>query len=129
MASQGLSELKTQTDSYGWDRDKPNRRTKQMLSQTSLMGKLDIQPEEIIIGYGTDLPPSRGASPTGLVSQKDKEVTDTEKAEWAHQDDPRTGRPARPFYSFGEGDDQAVAGVARENLHDYILSSPYGHPG
>ena len=109
---------------YGWD-DEPNRRTNQMLSQTSLFGdKTRIEKHLVTLRYGTDQPPSRSASPNGFISDADRKVTDTQKAEWAH-----TGGKhghVRGFYGAGDGDAEALCEVAQENLNDYIRESPYG---
>jgi phage gpG-like protein len=105
-------------DKYGWD--DPNYRTGQMLSQTSLSGKIVIKQKEMEIGYGTDQPPSRGGSPTGVLLPEDLKVTDTQKAEWAHNG-------GRPFMGLGADDPEKIVELIQENLNDYILSSPYGH--
>jgi hypothetical protein len=112
-------------ENYGWD--DPNYRTGQMLSKMSLGGNIQINPHDIVIAYGTNTPPTRGGSPNSFFDpETDGKVTDTQKAEWAHED---TGeKPARPFYGLGDGDDQAIVELCQENLNDYILSSPYGVP-
>jgi hypothetical protein len=108
---------------YGWD-DMPNRRTGQMLSQTSLFGRTTIEPRLITMIYGVDAPPDRSASPNGFFDpETDGKITDVEKAELAHK--AGGNRPARPFYGPGEGDLEALCEVARENLHGYIRTSPY----
>ena len=108
--------------------DEPNFRTGQMLSELSLglNAKTVYLEHEIEIRYGIDSPPTVSRSPNGYLSDEDKKVTDTQKAEWAHMDNPRTGKPARPFYGFGEGDAEALVKIAQQVLNDYILESPYG---
>ena len=81
--------------------DTPNFRTGQMLSATSLIGRTRIEPHEITMVYGTDAPPFTSAAPTGLLSDADKAVTDTEKAVWATD-------KGRPFYELDDTIRQAV---------------------
>jgi hypothetical protein len=114
---------KYKDDIYGWD--DPNYRTGQMLSKMSLGGKVVISQKVIEIGYGTDSAPTRGGSPTSALLDADKKVTDTQKAEWAHN--PTGGRPARKFFGVGAGDPEKIVELVQENLNDYILSSPWGH--
>lgn len=56
-------------------------RTGQMISLPSLLGKLDITPDTVLIRYGTDTPPTRAMSGNYL-SASDQAVTDTQKAEY-----------------------------------------------
>lgn len=110
-------------EQYGWP-DEPNRRTNQMLSQTSLYGKTTIAPREIMMIYGTGDAPTDSKSPNGFFDEKtDGQVTDLQKAEWAHEDS--GDKPGRPFYGVGEGDAEALIEVGQENLDGYIRSSPY----
>ncbi len=104
-------------DEYGII-DEPNRRTGQMLSQLTMTAKSTIGPTEIEIRPGTDQPPSSSAAPTGLLSEEDKKVTDTEKIIFAHTETP--DKPARKFYGVNEEDRRNVIEVAQENLNDYI---------
>lgn len=60
--------------------DKIGFRTGQMISIPSLLGHVDLQPLQVLIRYGTDKPPSLGK--TGYISEADKKVTDTQKAEF-----------------------------------------------
>jgi len=53
-------------------------RTGQMLSQPSLLGRVDVTPHLVEIHYGTGKAPSD--SMHGYISDQDKLVTDTEKA-------------------------------------------------
>ena len=53
-------------------------------------------------------------------------MTDTQKAEWAHMENPKTGKPARGFFGFGEGDGEALVKVAQHALNEYTLESPDG---
>jgi hypothetical protein len=111
-------------DTYDWDFYQPNRRTNQMLSQLSLMGNVTLNAHDIKIGYGIGAPPSGSKSPNSHIEPDDLEVTDIEKATWAH-----TSPAKRTFYGFGDGDDEAVRACIQENLNDYILENPYGRPG
>lgn len=65
---------------YGWDN--PGYRTGQTLSLASLKGTPEISDDQVSMTYGTGEPPSRSYSPTGHISDQDKEVTDREKAGW-----------------------------------------------
>ncbi len=109
---------------YDLDPDEINIRTGQMLSKLSIAGNITITPREVLIGYGTGQPPSSSASPNQYISDEDKKVTDTEKAEWAHKGGP--GRPARTFMGIGPGDFEAIVELCQENLNDYILADQFG---
>lgn len=109
-------------EKYGWDA--PNYRTGQMLSVESLTGDIEITPHEIKIGYGTDSSPMSGGSPTNLLTNRDEAVTDTQKAECAHN--PTGGRPARKFFGTGAGDAEKIVELCQENLNEYIMTSPFG---
>jgi hypothetical protein len=98
-----------------------NRRTGQMLSQASLLGRTEVAGEIVTLRYGTGSAPSGSAAPTGYISEQDKAVTDMQKAQWAHTWQSRRG-VLRPFYGMGQGDTEAVVAVCQENLDDYIRS-------
>ncbi len=98
--------------------DEPNRRTGQMLSQQTLGAKIKIGPTEIELRPGTDKPPSSSAAPTGLLSDADKKVTDTQKIGFAHEETPT--KPARKFYAANDEDRANVIALTQENMNDYI---------
>lgn len=102
---------------YGWTDS--GKRTGQTTSVPSLRGsKTTIEADVVTMRYGTDTAPSRGGSPTGLVSKGDAKRTDVQKAEYMH-----TGgfwNTKRPFYEVGEGDAEAVTELCQENLNEYI---------
>lgn len=118
---------------YGFDI--AGYRTGQMLSMVSLIGKLDISRDLLVISYGTGMPPTRGSGPTGYISEEDKEVTDTEKAGWFQEGfvgtvsyTTRSGksvsyevnRPPRPFYGVEPETEAMIVEVIQDNLHKYI---------
>lgn len=108
-------------DLYGWA-DEPNYKTGQMLSKLSMGAASTITAKEIRIAYGTGQPPTKSYSPKGFFDvDTDGQVTDIEKAEWAHMDAPH--RPARPFFGVGQGDAEALVECAQDNLNDYIRST------
>ena len=88
-------------------------RTGQMLSLESVLGDLSLSPEEVQMTYGTGDPPARGAGPMGKISDQDKEVTDREKAAFAHESD-------RPFYGLDTTIADDVAKAAAEALGSYL---------
>ena len=73
--------------------DKTNYRTKQMLSRESLLGEVVVNKDSVTINYGTGKPPTAGAE--GYIENSDKQITDIEKAFYAHQLD-------RPFFELDE---------------------------
>jgi hypothetical protein len=89
--------------------DAPNYRTGQMLSELSLIGRTAIAAHEIIMTYGTDAPPFTSAAPTGLLSDADKAVKDTEKSTW--------NSATRPFY---EMDDQIAEAVVVDVCYPWV---------
>lgn len=86
-------------------------RTGQMVSIPSLLGKVQIEPLRVTIAYGTDMPPTRGM--TGYISEQDKKVTDTQKAEWftAKKGD---------FYELDDQIAEKVCDKFAERLDEYI---------
>lgn len=96
---------------YGW-RD-INYRTGQMLNEDSLTGRPEIERLEIRWHYGLDIPPPQSYSPTGYIDDHDKNVRDTEKAGWAHENE-------RRFFGWNVGDKINVVAVMQENLDEYI---------
>ncbi len=102
---------------YGWT--EPNRRTNQMLSQTSLYGRTRIEPDQVTLVYGTDTTPVGSAAPSGYLSKSDKSITDTEKAKYAHEGQ-SAKRVKRGFYGFTEEDRTNVINVAQNSLNDLI---------
>jgi hypothetical protein len=75
--------------------DKTNYRTSQMLSHESLVGELLVDRNEVKMTYGTDRAPTTSAN--GYIEERDKRVTDREKAAYAHED----GKD-RDFYELDE---------------------------
>jgi hypothetical protein len=111
-------------EEYEWP-DNPNYRTGQMLSALSLGAASRITAREVIVAYGTGLPPKRSVSPNNHFDpETDGVVTDLEKAEWAH--DGGAHGVKRPFYALGDGDAAALVELCQHNLNEYILTSPYG---
>jgi hypothetical protein len=100
----------------------PNRRTGQMLSQTSLYGRTTIEPEQVTLRYGTDATPAGSAAPSGTISDADKAVTDTQKASWAHSGQSQQ-QVVRAFYAATEEDARNVSACAQTNLNQYIRES------
>lgn len=98
--------------------DEPNFRSGQMLSQTSLYGQTTIQPTVVTMRYGTGTPPSRSAAPTGYLSDADRRVTDTAKAQY--------NSPKRPFYEIDSEDAKAVVEECQEFVNRYIIMSNSG---
>ena len=67
---------------YGWE--ETNYRTGQMLSFTSLLGKVEITKNEVIITYGTGEPPDKGFSPTEYFDRLADNISDDDKSFYAH---------------------------------------------
>lgn len=112
---------------YGWDEDKPNYRTGQMLSHASLLGTPAVDPDRVLMYYGTGEPPPGDTtwSPRDDRTRDDREadelVTDVDKAEWTTMGG--KNRPARPFYQVDETIRDRVIEVAGEALADYLSQS------
>lgn len=107
--------------------DAPNIRTGQMLSQQSLYGRTRIEEKEITMVYGVNAPPDRTGTGVPL-SESDKQVTDVEKAYFAHSGS-GTGRNSkgqfsantkRSFYAANREDAIAVVELAQANINEYI---------
>lgn len=105
---------------YGINNE-PLSRTGQMLSMTSLRGGTEYAPTEIRVIYGTGQPPKTSAAPTGLLSDADRKVTDTQKATWATEGS--ASRPKRPFFELDQTISEGVFFVVEQNLIDYVLSA------
>jgi hypothetical protein len=56
-------------------------RTGQMISLPSLLGKLDITPDEVLIHYGTSKAPTSSMA-SNYLSKGDQDVTDNQKAQY-----------------------------------------------
>lgn len=56
-------------------------RTGQMISLPSLLGKVDVEPDTVVIRYGTGKPPSQSIS-SSYISAADKAIADVKKAEY-----------------------------------------------
>lgn len=91
--------------------EEPGLRTGQMLSVTSLLGNTQVGPELVEMTYGTGTAPV--ASSTGYISDEDKAVTDTQKAEWFTES-------GRPFYELDETIAEEVKKVAVEALNKHM---------
>jgi len=105
-------------DKYGLE-DEPNVRTGEMTSQASLYGRTEINTHDLIMRYGTNTVPSRSYAPTGYLSKQDTEVTDTQKAYFAHTGQSRK-RIVRSFYGANETDVRNVTELVQENMNEYI---------
>ena len=79
-------------------------RTGQMISLPSLLGKVDVEPQEVTIRYGTGLPPKSSMS-SNYISPSDEAITDTKKAEYFTE---KKGK----FFEL----DEVIAG----EVHDYF---------
>lgn len=106
---------------YGWP-DNPNYRTGQMLSHESLLGEPAVDPDRVLMHYGTNEAPRGNKSPvdnrTPSERAADARATDVDKAEWTTQGG--KGRPARPFYQIDDAIRDRVIEVAGEALADYL---------
>jgi len=79
-----------------------------------------VEKELVTLHYGTNQPPTRGGSPTGLVSKQDEKRIDEQKAEYAQTGGKHGEKP--PFYATAEGDPEAIVEVCQENVNDWIRS-------
>lgn len=104
---------------YGWNESdgKPNYATGQMLSHASLFGAPRVSEQVVDMVYGTDTPPARTYSPidnrTDSQRQADEQVTDREKAAYAHE-------MGRDFYEVDDEIEAAVIEEAQQHLDVYI---------
>jgi hypothetical protein len=110
--------------------DEPNARTGQMLSQLSLYGRTTIEPELVLLTYGTDTATAGavfGGEHTEKDLARDRKRTDTEKAYFAH-----TGQSIhkikRPFYEMDEIISADVQKIVEESLADYLSEAPVKAP-
>lgn len=83
-------------------------RTGQMISLPSLLGKVEVSPDSVLIHYGTGLAPAESMS-SNYISESDKRVTDTEKAEYFTE---KKGR----WFAL----DDKIAGQVREFFADQL---------
>ena len=90
-----------------YDADQPNLRTGQMLSLESLLGKVTVTPEKILMQYGTGTAPSAAGNGTTLTTG-DSSITDIEKAYFCSK--------TRPFYALDEEAKKAAAEIAAETF-------------
>jgi hypothetical protein len=106
---------------YHYGTDQPNSRTGQMLSQLSMEGRSTIEPRQVTMIYGTNTAPTGCAfgSPDPKLFERDRKVTDVEKAYFAH-----TGQgphnTVRPFYQLIDDDAVKIAELCQENLNEMI---------
>src|SRR5262249_31679475 len=98
--------------------DQPNIRTGQMLSQQSLIGRTQVEADQITMVYGTGMAANRSATGQGFDSRRD-DATDVEKARFAHEGQSRR-KVQRPFYELDETISQAVKEEIAEALQDYL---------
>lgn len=87
-------------------------RTGQMISLPSLLGKIDVTPDAVLMTYGTNEPPTRSMS-TSYISTSDQAVTDTQKAEYFTE---RKGR----WYAIDEPIADAVRVYFADQLGGFI---------
>jgi hypothetical protein len=83
-------------------------RTGQMISLPSLLGRIDVTPDSVLMTYGTNTPPTRSMS-SGYISTSDQAVTDNQKAEYFTE---RKGR----WYAI----DEPIAVQVREYFADQL---------
>lgn len=102
---------------YGWE--DTNFRTGDMLSAQKLYGRTTIEPRKVTLIYGDQTAPTHSVSPTGYISEKDKKITDVEKAAYAHES-------GRAFYGIGPGDAENVSAVSQEALNMLIRDANGG---
>lgn len=102
---------------YGWA--ETNRQTGQLLSEVSLLGRTTVEPSVVTLVYGTDEPPGVSAAPTGELSDKDKSVTDVQKATWAHEQ-------GRGFYGIGPGDAENASRIGQAVIDEMIRQANGG---
>lgn len=93
--------------------DKTNYRTKQMLSRASLLGDVVVNKDSVDIRYGTGRPPD-GSS--GHVEKSDQQITDIEKARFAHQ-------LGRPFFELDDEIADKAFEIFCDQFEDHIESS------
>jgi hypothetical protein len=87
-------------------------RTGQMISLPSLLGKIDVTPDSVVMTYGTDQPPTRSMS-SGYISTSDQAVTDTAKAGYFTE---KKGS----FYAIDEEIADKVRTYFADQLGDFI---------
>jgi hypothetical protein len=92
-----------------------------MLSTPRLLERTTVEPRLITMVYGTDAPPLGSSAPTGLITDKDRSVKDTQKAEWTHSGGQHGHK--RPFYGLDayRDDAEAITQLAQKDLDQYII--------
>jgi len=90
-----------------------NVRTGQMLSRESLKGQATIDKETVEWGYGT------GTVSVKAKTKQDREVTDIEKAYFAHHGQSRK-RIERPFFSLDDVDADNVVLVVESGIAEHF---------
>lgn len=98
-------------EKYGWTRT--NYRTGQMLSTESLYGRTTVTTEGVDMVYGTDEPPMNSSAPSGYMSPEDQEITDVEKAQYAHEQ-------GREFYGTNDQDAEKIKGLIEDAIARHI---------
>jgi hypothetical protein len=97
----------------------PNFRAGQMLNFISLMGRTRIGKKLVEMVYGRNEALDRSTSPNKYISERDKLMTDMEKAKYAHEGQ-SIYKIKRPFYGFGPGEPEDVSKCAQESLNEWI---------
>jgi hypothetical protein len=92
---------------------KTNFRTGQMLSRASVLGTVVITKNTVEIRYGTGKPPT--SSVNGYIEERDKQITDVEKAEYADE-------LGRPFFELDETICDHIFDIIGDGLGDHIRS-------
>ena len=92
----------------------PNRRTGQMLSPKALLGQTTVEPDLVLMRYGTGEAPTRTATGAEL-SVGDESTTDIEKAYFCSKH--------RPFYALDERIKDEVFAVAQEAVNKLVRES------
>ena len=92
---------------------KTNFRTGQMISRASVLGTVIITKNSVEIRYGTGQPPT--SSVNGYIEERDKQITDVEKAEYADE-------LGRPFFELDDQICDHTFNIIGDGLGDHIRS-------
>lgn len=103
---------------YGVGNPAYGRRTGQMLSLQSLLGNVDVAPDEVTLTYGTGEAPERSVA-SNYIGEGDKKVTDKQKADYNNE-------RMNNFYKIGEAGRAAVVEVMREALNRAVAEENGG---
>lgn len=100
---------------YGIGAARPNIRTEQMLSQSSVEGEqaLSGDARELTWTYG------KGTTPTNGRTARDRATTDREKAHYAHEGQSKMG-VVRPFFGLAPEDEMDASDLTEEALDRHL---------